>query len=138
MPADGPVPPHPPRKSAATSPRKRGEVKLAPSFARKPSLRRRQMPYLAGDLGRYRRGPRRAAAALDVDFHPVDFPAARRADAVHRGGALDAARMRAVQEHEWLLAAADLLDLLPQQAAILHDRLVRRAEVFVGAVLDRA
>src|SRR6478609_1369121 len=109
MPADGPVPPHPPRKSAATSPRKRGEVKLAPPLARTPSLRRRQMPDLAGDLGRHGRCPRRAAAALDVDFHPVDFPTERRPDAVHRGGALNAARMRRIEEQYRLLAANDLL-----------------------------
>src|SRR4249920_2097235 len=90
---------------------------------REPSLRRRQMPDLAGDLLRHGRCPWRAAAAFDVDFHPVDFPAARRPDAVHRRRALDAARMRGVEEHERLLAADDLFDLLPQQAAILHDRL---------------
>ena len=32
--------------------------------------------------------------------------------------------MRRIEEHERLLAEGDLLDLLPQQAAILHDRLV--------------
>src|SRR5437868_2163712 len=101
----------------------------------RPSLRRRQMADLAGDLLRHRRRPRCAAAAFDVDFHPVDFPAARRSDAVPRRRALDAVGMRGVEEYEWLLAAADLLDLLPQQAAILHDRLVRCAEMLVGAVL---
>src|SRR3954469_14138597 len=57
------------------------------------SLRRRQMPDLAGDLARHRCCPRRAAAAFDVDFHPVDFPAARRPDAVHGRRALNAAGM---------------------------------------------
>src|SRR6187200_152903 len=96
------------------------------------------MADLVGDLAGYGSCPWRATAALDVDFHPVDFPAPAWADAVHGGGALDAAGALVVEEHERLLAARDFLDLLSQQAAILHDRLVRRAEVFFGAVLDRA
>src|SRR5258707_14308177 len=96
------------------------------------SLGRRQMRDLVGDLGRHWRRPRRAAAPFDVDFHPVDFPAPRRTDAVHGGGALDAARAGRVEEHERLLAARYLFDLLPQQAAVLHDRLVGGAEMVPG------
>src|SRR5262245_46453282 len=88
------------------------------------SLRRRQMMNLPRNLLRHRRRPRRAAAALDVDFHPVELPALGRPDAVHGGGALNAARMRFIEEQHRLFAAGYLFDLGPQQPAILYDRLV--------------
>src|SRR3954451_24139970 len=75
------------------------------TLGRDPSLRRRQMPDLVRNLARNRRRPWRAAAALDVDFHPVDFPAARRPDTVHSSGTLDAAGALVVEEHERLLAS---------------------------------
>ena len=103
-----------------------------------PSLGRRQMANLVGDLRGNGRRPRRAAPPLHVDFHPEGLPSPRRADAVHGGRTLDASRMCVVEEHERLSAGGDLLDLLPQQAAILHDGLVGGAEMFVGAILDRA
>src|SRR5205807_8183083 len=97
-----------------------------------------EMPRLVGCLFRHWRGPVRAAAPRDVDFHPKGLPASRRTDAVHGGGALDALGMRRIEEHERLLAEGDLLDLLPQQAAILHDRLVGSSQMLACAVLDRA
>ena len=48
------------------------------------------------------------------------------------------ARLLRIEHHHRLLALARLLDRLPQQAAIGADRLVGRAEMLVGAVLDRA
>src|ERR1700674_1387634 len=103
-----------------------------------PPLNRPQMRDLVGDLLRHRRGPRRAAAAFYVDFHPEGFPAPRRPDTVHGRRPLDAPCMRGVEEHERLFAARYLFDFLPQHAAILHDRLVGSAEMFAGAILDRA
>src|SRR5436189_63030 len=88
-------------------------VVMAQPLSMTASLRRRKTMNPAGDLARHWCCPRRAAAALDVDFHPVDFPAAGRPDAVHGRGALDALRMRRVEEHERLFAARNLFDLLP-------------------------
>src|SRR6266404_7632368 len=102
-----------------------------------PSLGRRKMANLVGDLCRNRCGPWRAATPLHIDLHPEGFPSPRGADAVHGGGTLDAPRMRGIEEHERLCAGSNLLDLLPQQAAILNDRLVGLAEMLAGAVLDR-
>src|SRR6266403_405778 len=102
-----------------------------------PSLGRRKMADLVGDLCRNRCGPWRAAAPLHIDLHPEGFPSPRGADAVHGGGTLDAPRMRGIEEHERFCAGSDFLDLLPQQAAILNDRLVGLAEMFAGAILDR-
>ena len=62
----------------------------------------------------------------------------RRSDAVHGCGALDAARVRGIQMHERLCAGCDLLDFLPQQAAIGDDRLVGAAQMFAPAILNRA
>src|SRR6266851_6278071 len=111
---------------------------LARNDEEKPSLNRPEMGHLVGDLGGNRRGPWRAATPLDVDFHPEGFPSARWPDAVHGRGTLDASRMRGIEEHERFGAAGDLLDFLPQQTAILHDRLVGLAEMLAGAVLNRA
>src|ERR1700676_3716312 len=88
-----------------------------------PSLNRPQMRHLVGDLLWHRRGPRRAAAAFHVDLHPEGFPAPRRPDTVHGRRPLDAPCMRGVEEHEGLFAALNLFDFLPEQAAILDDRL---------------
>ena len=46
--------------------------------------------------------------------------------------------MRGIEEHEWFCAGSDFLDFLPQQAAVLDDGLVGLAEMFTGAILDRA
>src|SRR4051794_24297530 len=62
-----------------------------------PSLCRGEVANFFRDLRRNRRRPRRAATPFDVDFHPERFPAARRADAVHGGRTLDAARMGVVE-----------------------------------------
>src|SRR3954452_9142933 len=103
-----------------------------------PSLGCREMANLVGDLLRHGRRPWRAAPPPNVDFHPEGLPASRRPYAVHGGWPLDAARMRGIEEHEWLGAGRGVLDFLPQQAAILHDRLVCLTEMLAGAVLDRA
>src|SRR5215210_3858479 len=84
-----------------------------------PSLRRREMANLVGDLLRHRCRPWRAATPLDVDFHPEGLPAPRRPDAVHGRWPLDAPRMRGVEGHERLGAGRGILDFLPQQPAIL-------------------
>src|SRR5258705_8531425 len=102
-----------------------------------PSLRRRKMTNLVGDLRWHRCRPWRAAAPLHIDLHPEGFPSPRRADAVHGSGTLDASGMRGIEEHERFYAGSDFLDLLPQQAAILNDRLVGLAEMFAGAIVDR-
>src|SRR5437868_8306600 len=102
-----------------------------------PSLGRREMANLFGDLFRHRCRPWRAATPLDVDFHPEGFPGPSRSDAVHGGWSLDAARMRGIEEHERLGAGRGVLDFLPQQPAILHDRLIGLTEMLARAVLDR-
>src|SRR5258707_14106954 len=96
------------------------------------------MANLVGDLCWNRCGPWRAATPLHIDLHPEGFPSPRGTDAVHGGRTLNAPRMRGIEEHEWFCAGSDFLDLLPQQAAILNDRLVGLAEMLAGAVLDRA
>src|SRR4029079_10171630 len=85
---------------------------FARNDAETSSLGSRQMTDLVGDLAGYGSCPWRAAAALDVDFHPVDSPAPGWADDVDGGAALDAAGALFVEEHERLLAARDFLDLL--------------------------
>src|SRR5260370_9272122 len=96
------------------------------------------MADLVGDLCRNRCRPWRAAAPLHIDLHTEGFPSPRGPEAIHGGGTLDAPRMRGIEEHERFCSGSDLLDLLPQQAAILNDRLVGPAEMFAGAILDRS
>ena len=53
-----------------------------------------------------------------------------------QAGPVIARRLRRVEHHHRPLALADLLDRLPQQAAVGDDRLVGRAEMLLRAVLD--
>src|ERR1700755_890560 len=96
------------------------------------------MPNLVRDRRGHWRRPGRGTPPPDIDLHPIGLPTAGRAYAVHGRRALDAPCMRGVEEHERWLAGGGLLDLLPQQAAVLHDRLVGLAEMLPGAVLDRS
>src|SRR5258708_987415 len=95
-------------------------------------FRRREVMHLAGDVLGHRRSPGRAAAAFDVCFYPEHLPALGRADAVHGRRSLNAFRIGLVEKQHRPLSACDLLDLLPQQAAVQHDRLVALAEMLVG------
>src|SRR6516165_12213668 len=95
------------------------------------SFRCRQMRHFSGDVLRHWCCPWRTAPPPHVDFHPVDLPALGRPDAVHGGRALDTAGVVLVQAQNRLLAGSDLFDLVAQHAAILHDRLVALAEMFL-------
>lgn len=96
--------------------------------------RRREMTNLAGDLARHRRAHGAPRRRLHVDFHPVDFPSP--------GSALcrpwspgSGCFARARRGTALAFSAGDLSISPPQQAAILHDRLVGLAEMLVGAIL---
>src|SRR6516225_9478600 len=82
--------------------------------------------------------PALALSPLRVRALPVVLPVARRTDAVDAGWAGDRRRFGRVEHHQWPRADAGLVERLPQQPAVGADRLVRGAEMLLGAVLDGA
>src|SRR5215471_9068255 len=82
----------------------------------RPALRR--LPLMAGTL-------------------PVALPVAGRSNAVDAGRAGDGSGFGGVEHHHGLAALAGLIESASQQPAIGGDRLVGRAEMLLGAVLDR-
>src|SRR5690606_39214112 len=82
--------------------------------------------------------PARGLALVVVGLLPVALPVGGGADAVDGRRAGDGRGLRGIEHHQRALAFARLLDRLPQQAAIGNDRLVRRTEMLLGAILDRA
>src|SRR5579863_9117664 len=69
---------------------------------------------------------------------PIALPVADGADAVDAGRAGNLRRFGVVQHHHRLYALARLIERLPEQPPVGADRLVGRAQMLLGAVLDRA
>src|SRR5215813_5107552 len=82
----------------------------------RPALRR--LPLMAGAL-------------------PVALPVAGRSNAVDAGRAGDGSGFGGIEHHHGLAALTGLIESAPQQPAVGGDRLVGRAEMLLGAVLDR-
>src|ERR1700722_1211985 len=94
----------------------------------RPGMTRRSMPIRPA----FRLLPRRVSPL------PIGLPVAGGADAIDAGGAGDGRRSRGIEHHHRLGALAGLIERLAQQTAIDADRLVRRAEMLLGTVLDGA
>src|SRR5579863_7484059 len=69
---------------------------------------------------------------------PIALPVARRTDAVDTSRPGDPSRRGRIEHHHRLGAAVRLIERLTQETPIGADRLVRRAEMLLRAVLDRA
>src|SRR5262249_12048218 len=98
-----------------------------PALSARPGMTRASMPIRPA----LRRLPLRAGTL------PVALPVADRSNAVDAGRASDGSGFGGIEHHHGLAALSGLIESAPQQPAIGGDRLVGRAEMLLGAILDR-